>query len=55
MRINRRNKKVFGSTVSAEKSWKCCRCNSENYNDPNHCSHCGHDRCGSCKDLLGTN
>lgn len=44
--------KTFEIT-SMEKSWKCCKCNSENYNNKYTCSWCRHSRCSSCKNLLG--
>ena len=42
-----------GEISAGEKSWKCCKSNDENYNNPNRCSACGHVRCGNCKDLFG--
>lgn len=41
------------SIVALTKSWKCCSCHSENYNNKWTCSWCGHDRCGNCKQLEG--
>lgn len=41
------------STVGMEDSWRCCKCNNENYNDKWVCSACSHERCSKCKDLLG--
>jgi hypothetical protein len=38
---------------AGEKSWRCCKSNDENYNNPEVCSACGHVRCGNCKDLFG--
>ncbi len=39
------------SIVALTKSWKCCSCNSENYNNMWTCSWCRHERCGKCKQL----
>ncbi len=41
------------SVTALTQSWKCCKCKSENYNDKWKCSWCGHERCSSCKNLLG--
>ena len=41
------------SIIARTQSWKCCKCKTENYNDKWKCSWCGHERCNSCKDLLG--
>lgn len=35
------------------KSWKCCKCRAENYNNMFVCSWCRHDRCSSCRQLEG--
>lgn len=39
--------------VALTKSWKCCSCKSENYNNMWTCSWCKHNRCGNCKQLEG--
>ena len=41
------------SALEMENSWRCCKCNNENYNDKWVCSACSHERCSKCKDLLG--
>jgi hypothetical protein len=44
---------ISHSITALTQSWKCCKCKSENYNDKWKCSWCGHERCNSCKNLLG--
>ena len=41
------------SVISSTKSWKCCKCRCENYLNEWTCSYCSHERCRSCKDLIG--
>lgn len=41
------------SIFALTKSWKCCSCRSENYNDKWTCSWCRHNRCNNCKQLEG--
>jgi len=49
-----KNPNKISNTIHAlTQSWKCCKCKSENYNDKWKCSWCGHERCNSCKNLLG--
>jgi hypothetical protein len=39
------------ANFNPNRSWRCCKCNVENYNDKYVCSYCKHDRCGKCKDI----
>jgi len=44
---------ISNTVIALTQSWKCCKCKSENYNDKWKCSWCGHERCNSCRNLLG--
>ena len=56
LRSNSNDIKLFieaDPALQMEKSWRCCKCNNQNYNDKWACSACSHERCSKCKDLLG--